>query len=317
MKNNLNTKIDNIKFDFCKKSKFFLLGTAVVILIGLIVVACCGFNLGFDVTGGYAVQVKYDATQTDSFDKFMSNVEEIVCNKKVSIDITQKLGENNDQYVVIKYRAKCKDDDIEAKNTDIYNALVEVYGNDNVEDVAKIGSSFSNKTVLFTNIGLISVALVVFIYMAIRFHFSMGLATIFAFALDILLMLALTAICRFEVGGNYTTILGATGAMSLVFNSTLFASLRADNRKQFDKSSDNINLKIRNSIKFNFIMAVALLVIIFFTFYAVNLTAGFAIALILAMIVTLYTSTFISAPLWQMIYSDKSSAKITDKEQTV
>lgn len=317
MKNNLNTKIDNIKFDFCKKAKFFLIGAAALILIGLIVVACWGFNLSYDITGGYAVQVKYDASQTDNFDKFMSNVEEIVCNKKVSIDTTQKLGENNDQYVVIKYRAKCKDDDIEAKNNDIYNALVEVYGSENVEDVAKISSSFSNKTVLFTSIGLIVAALVVFIYMAIRFHFSMGLATIFAFALDILLMLALTAICRIEVSGNYTTIIGTTAAMSLVFNSVLFASLRAGSRKQFDKSNDNINAKIRNSIKFNFIMAVALLIIIFFTYYAVNLTAGFAIALILAMIVTLYTSTFISAPLWQMIYSDKRSAKITDKEQTV
>lgn len=317
MKNNLNTKIENIKFDFCKRAKFFLIGAAALILIGLIVVACWGFNLGYDITGGYAVQVKYDATQTDNFDKFTSNVEEIVCNRKVSIDTTQKLGENNDQYVVIKYRAKSKDDDIEAKNNDIYNALVEVYGSENVEDVAKIGSSFSNKTVLFTSIGLIVAAVVVFIYMAIRFHFSMGLATIFAFALDILLMLALTAICRIEVSGNYTTIIGTTAAMSLVFNSVLFASLRAGSRKQFDKSNDNINAKIRNSIKYNFIMAVALLIIIFFTFYAVNLTTGFAIALILAMIVTLYTSTFISAPLWQMIYSDKRSAKITDKEQTV
>lgn len=316
MTNKLNTKIDNLKFDFCRKSKFFLLGASILIFIGLIVVACCGFNLGYDVTGGYAVQVKYDSSQTQKFDKFMSNVEEIVCNKDVTIESVQKLGENNEQYVVIKYRNNCDDNAIEDKNAEIYNALLEVYGIDNVKDVAKISPSFSNKTVLFTSIGLISAAVVVFIYMAIRFHFTMGLATIFAFALDLLMMLAITAICRFEVGGNYTTILGATGAMSLVFNSLLFAYIRGNNRKQLDKSSEYINSKIINSIKFNFVMAVALLVIIFFTFYAVNLTAGFAIALILSMIVTLYTSTFITAPLWQMIYSDKKSAKITDKEQS-
>ena len=320
MRNNMNKSIEDIKFGFCKNVKYFLISTLVIILAGIVVWACCGFNQSFDITGGYAVQVDYLETNVNSDDMYTKTADEVesfVEDNGFSVYSTQKVGENLNISVVIKYQTNgLKTAEIEENNVSLYNALVDKYGADNVEEIVNIASTYNTKTILKLSIGLIVALVAVVVYMSIRYHYSMGIATAFAFALDMLLMLALTAICRIKVGEIYTAVVGAVGVMSLLFNAILFTRIRNHNRKEIDNGEEFVDNAIKHSTAFNILIGIALVIMLFFVFNAVSAQGGYALALILSVCITLFTSTFISAPLWRMIFRKETKSAPIEIEQT-
>ena len=54
-------KIKNANFNFVRKGRWFYIAPAVILAVGILMLAIFGFNLGLDFTGGTTVKIKLDA----------------------------------------------------------------------------------------------------------------------------------------------------------------------------------------------------------------------------------------------------------------
>ena len=312
MKNN-----DVKNFDFISSMKYCLIAVLVIILAGVAVWAFAGFNKDIDVTGGYVAQVKYDASVDNAYSKTVSDMVDIIEDEDFVVYSTQKMGANNDTYVVIKYQqGAVKTANLETANDNVQTKLETKFGEDNVSDIASLSPSYDSSSLLMLSIALIVSMLLIVIYMAIRYHFSMGIATVFGVALSMLMMLAITAICRIKVGGYYLSVISALGVMSLFAHTVAFTLLRGDSKKDIASNVGNINNSIVKSFEINCAFAMALLVVLFFVFNASYTAGGFALALIIDVFVSCAIPSFITLPLWKRLYRAKTElAKVDTKNE--
>ena len=54
----LTSKLSNIKYNFVKNTKYYIIVSLIIILAGLVCLCVHGFNLGIDFTGGTVVNIK-------------------------------------------------------------------------------------------------------------------------------------------------------------------------------------------------------------------------------------------------------------------
>ena len=57
-------KIKNANFNFVRKGRWFYIAPAVILAVGILMLAIFGFNLGLDFTGGTTVKINADGEYT-------------------------------------------------------------------------------------------------------------------------------------------------------------------------------------------------------------------------------------------------------------
>ena len=68
----LGEKLRNTKFNFVRNGRWFFIAPGVILLIGIIMLAILGFNLGLEFTGGTIVTISADSHNQAEIDAKMS-----------------------------------------------------------------------------------------------------------------------------------------------------------------------------------------------------------------------------------------------------
>ena len=337
--NNLEKRMLNSRFSSNKNFLYFLIAPLVILLVGAILLCTCGYNLGYDFTGGTTFRMfvnkdnaiittvdNYDLTKTDDYNKVYNKVSEIVNNnggKLVSYTTTgMTVLEYNifdGQAVEVTFQnSSTKKEEIENQNATIKDAIVDAFGLTSFEKAVSEFDIVSQKASSNWITALVCSAILAFvagvIYIMARYNASASLVGIIMLAFDVFMMLSLMLICRVPISMTLGGIILATTLMSL-FNLFAFYFKASEGYKsgKFEKMRNGeIADKITNESSFvktmiYAVLAVALLVLVIVSTNGVRFTA---LGILFGLIVTYYNSQFILPSLFAVFYKKRKKKKV-------
>ncbi|WP_414046197.1 protein translocase subunit SecDF [Macrococcus equi] len=288
----LKTRWDRI--DFVKLAKPLLAASVASIIIGSIVIALMGLNLGIDFKSGSRVDVKSDKILKvedvkSSLKDLNLETDNIIINSEAN-----KMG-------VIQFKDPLTKNEIK----DLKSAFTKKYGHEpNVNTVSsEIGKELAKnaiKSVIYAAIGII-------IYVTFRFEWRMGLTSVLSLLHDAFLIIAFFSIFRIEV--DVTFIAAVLTIIGYSINDTIvtFDRVRENLHKMKvitrpEQIDDIVNSSIRQTLtrSINTVLTVIIVVVALMLLGASSIF-NFSLALLVGLLSGVFSSIFIAVPLWGIL----------------
>ena len=335
--NKIENKINSTKFNVCKNFLKYMIAPIVLLLVGIILLCTVGFNSGADFKGSstftifanshkeIALANQYDLSKDADVDAFVEDIEEvlnvdnldIVRVQKTTMDIDEPMIRGAEALKITFVSSKTDREAIQRQNEAIKQMLVDKFYSDYenaVSSVDYIAPSFDYGWLAGVLGAALSAAVVALAYFAIRQRSFVVLALGFIqIAVDIVLSLALIAICRVPFNLTIAIILATTMLMS-VLNVFLFTDKSKENitAGKYAKMSNQemAELTVKELAYKKIIAYIALLLIsILFIALAENSVRVVALGILLSLVASFYTSNFLLPVMWAGVYKERKAKK--------
>ena len=280
------------------KRKIFFMISAVVILIGLVLIPIRGLNVGIDFSGGTLLQIELGRNVevseirelTNSFDTSASIVHAGEDRTQVIIRTTQDLTnqERYEVFSIFQEKYDLSDDDF------IYQQKFE----------PSIGREIQSKAVLSVIIASVGIL----IYITFRFELLFGIAAVAALMHDVLVGIAVYSLLQIPINSSFIAAMLTIVGYSINDTIVVFDRIR-ENTKIMRKAKyeeiidDSISQTIVRSINTS---ATTLFAITALYIFGVEAIREFALPLIVGIVAGTYSSIFIASPIWYLLKTRKS-----------
>lgn len=285
---------------FVKKFKLTAVISTVLCIVGLVSIILLPFeksffNLDLDFVGGVTMEYELGTQVTREIsDDISAIVTEATGVKPSSVT---KSG-NGGTMVTIKMT------EIDSAARDkAFEAVSAAYGADKVELVSSdyVSASVGKDITRAAFIASVLAAVLILVYITIRFEFRSGIAAIICLIHDLLVMLSIYAI--FQISMNMNFIAAALTIIGYSINATIvvFDRIRENYKKgggqgNFARVVDlSVTQTLRRSIGTTI---TTLLPIIFLVILGVSSIRNFAIPILVGVLAGGYSSTCVAGPLW-------------------
>ena len=325
-------------YSVCKNGKYAAILPIVIVLVAVIMIVALGtrpgssysdaVGVGIDFEGGTILTVTLgkDAkdnynTNRDAIIKAIQDVEYKGAKVVVSYSQLQEANDVNKTAIVFRYKNVLDNDaDIAAMNEAIRDAVDKnAFPDINLADkitYQSIGATAATDLLSKAGIALaVSLALIL-VYIIIRFTLMSAFAAIIALIHDIVIMFALTVICRVQINSSYVAAMITIVAYSI--NNTIIIFDRCREMIKPLKGQKNIDYKgigdqaVRASLTRTIYSTLTTMVtVIFLAILGSESIREFCVPIILGLLAGLYSALTIATPLWaaMSISFDKTKEK--------
>ena len=325
-------------YSVCKNGKYAAILPIVIVLVAVIMIVALGtrpgssysdaVGVGIDFEGGTILTVTLgkDAkdnynTNRDAIIKAIQDVEYKGAKVVVSYSQLQEANDVNKTAIVFRYKNVLDNDaDIAAMNEAIRDAVDKnAFPDINLADkitYQSIGATAASDLLSKAGIALaVSLALIL-VYIIIRFTLMSAFAAIIALIHDIVIMFALTVICRVQINSSYVAAMITIVAYSI--NNTIIIFDRCREMIKPLKGQKNIDYKgigdqaVRASFTRTIYSTLTTMVtVIFLAILGSESIREFCVPIILGLLAGLYSALTIATPLWaaMSISFDKTKEK--------
>lgn len=328
MKSNLFQKISNTKFDFVKNFKYFLIAPLVLVLAGIILFFTVGFNQGIDFTGGTIVDVYVGESlnQQSVYDQTKQKIDQVLSDNNLVASVYQTSENSIGLSLSVRYQnPKDKTEEEMTKINDaVTDQLFQVFGYDKEDLIQKnyiqgnqhIDAQVGQSIVINAFASIVIASLVILLYFFIRFGVTSGMSALLCVYHDLLVMLSIVLICRFQV--NTSLVAGLVAVMGYSFvNTVLFFDNVRKNLKIEQKYQNRqiANLSEKQNLPRSIVLTgLVSIVLVLFGSIAVGEVTSFAFPVLFGVLASFYSSNFIAPALWSFAYIKKDK-KIQEKTQ--
>ena len=293
----------NCKFSFTKHFKIFAVISLLLVIVGIIGLVCIPFgvylfNFDIDFLGGTTMQFEL---YTDVNADVTANVENIVKDVTGAAPSSViKAGDSGTQVVI-----KTLELDSETRDQ-VFQAVAEAYnlpeGDQPIKSdyvSASVGADLRNSAIIASAVA----AVLILLYITIRFEFRSGIAAVIALVHDLLVMLSMYII--FQIPFNMNFIAAALTILGYSINATIvvFDRIR-ENRKLMPKDEfasvvyhsiwQTMNRSINTTV--TTLLAIVLLLIL-----GVSSIRNFALPLTIGILAGCYSSVCLSGSIWNKL----------------
>ena len=325
-------------YSVCKNGKYAAILPIVIVLVAVIMIVALGtrpgssysdaVGVGIDFEGGTILTVTLgkDAkdnynTNRDAIIKAIQDVEYKGAKVVVSYSQLQEANDVNKTAIVFRYKNVLDNDaDIAAMNEAIRDAVDKnAFPDINLADkitYQSIGATAASDLLSKAGIALaVSLALIL-VYIIIRFTLMSAFAAIIALIHDIVIMFALTVICRVQINSSYVAAMITIVAYSI--NNTIIIFDRCREMIKPLKGQKNSDYKgigdqaVRASLTRTIYSTLTTMVtVIFLAILGSESIREFCVPIILGLLAGLYSALTIATPLWaaMSISFDKTKEK--------
>ncbi len=293
------------------RSKICLIISGAIILIALILTLCGrGINMGIDFEGGLSMQydLKTAAEKTD--------VETVLNGMDISsYTITVQGANNNEINIRIKDVAK---DDIQKVQADFETGLKEKYPDAaSIGDVNYVGPVAGATLVKNAIVSVLLAAVLMLIYIAIRFDFNSGLSAVFGLLHDVLMMLSFMVIFRSFIQMNSSFIAAALTIVGYSINNTIviFDRIRENHKKMPTAPKEEVtNISIKESLGRTICTTLTTLItIVALCILGVASIREFALPIIIGILSGVYSANMINGYVWAFLEEKRAGRKAAKK----
>lgn len=306
----LTTKFD--RFNFVGTRKRFYTLSILLLVVGAIMLSVFKLNLGIDFSSGTRVEIL--AEQSLTAEELTEQLEEL---GHPSSDIL--ISGETSNVGVVRYKEDFKQEEI----NEFKASLASIYGSEpNISTVSPTVGKELAKNAVFA---LFYAALGILIYVAFRFEWRMGVATIVGLVHDVFFMLAIFSILRLEV--DITFIAAVLTIVGYSINDTIvtFDRIRENLNHRGTISdtaelADIVNRSLRQTLgrSVNTVLTVIFVVVALMSLGAESIRP-FSVALLIGLLAGTYSSIFISAQIWfdlkKREMKEKGAIKVKDEKK--
>jgi len=331
-KTSIEQKIVDSKIDIIKKSLYFIIAPVVILILGIILISTVGFSKGIDFTGGQTFKVyvnneakledvaSYDLSKSEDYNKVYDKITMILEKNNVNLISYQTskvdLKEYNvygGQAVQVTYQTNASSKDGSIIRAELIDAFD--YSNfdgaiSSIDETMPV-SSFNWFIGLLA--GVVFALIAAIIYMAIRFSKSAIFVVFIQAALDIFLTLSLLLICRVTVNLTVGIVVLSAFMLSLI-NSFVYYNKVRDSRTsglvEGKTNYDIANQTIKQTTYKKALFYICTIVVsLIFIILSVSAVRDVALGIMLSLVATFYTSTFILPSFWALVDKPKKKKK--------
>jgi SecD/SecF fusion protein len=291
------------KYSFVRNFKICRIISGVVCLIGLVglvlqLFGVSALNMDLDFVGGVQMEVELGQTVTRDIQEDIASIYNDVAGVSASVTTSGNSG--------TAVTAKSVEISSEVRQA-VFDEISEKYSDAELVSTDFVSASVGNDLKRAAFVASILAALLILVYITIRFEFRSGLVAIICLIHDLLFMLAFFVIFRIPV--NMTFIAAALTIIGYSINATIvvFDRVRENYKKLgggdfaaiVDKSVwETMRRSIGTTIT-------TLLPVVFIIILGVTSIRIFAIPLTVGIIAGGYSSTCIAGPMWNLLKGSK------------
>lgn len=328
---NKQNKFRNLcrNFSINKHSKLFAMVPFIVIIIALVVVIALGatggsytdaVGIGIDFEGGTLLTVTLGRDAIDKYDTESAAIKETIESFGVEVTYIQQQQANTIERSSISFRYKNisrNDEEINKLNDEIRTAVDNMYP-DKANNVGyeSIGATAAKDLLSKAGIALAVSVVIILVYIIIRFTLMSGFAAIIALIHDVVIMFALTIICRVQINSSYVAAMITIIAYSI--NNTIIIFDRCRESLKPLKGQKNIDyagigdMAVRSTFTRSvYTTFTTMVTVIFLAILGSDSIREFCVPIILGLLAGMYSSVCLATPLWAAMSAsfDKTKEK--------
>ncbi|MBD7944384.1 protein translocase subunit SecDF [Psychrobacillus sp. Sa2BUA9] len=288
----LSTNFD--RFDFVHSRRRYFTFSIIFILIGVIILSIFKLNLGIDFASGTRVEVLTNEPLTE--ERVLTYMENL---GYPSDDIV--ISGDTKNIAAVRYVDEFSQDEI-------LKLKKEMKAEFGIEpNISAVSNTVGKELIRNAIYALIYAAIGIIIYVAIRFEWRMGIASILGVLHDIILMVAIFSFTRFEVDLTFIAAVLTIVGYSINDKIVTFDRIRENLNRVKKINNENelaeiVNKSLRQTLarSVNIVLNIAFVVVSLLLFGA-EAIRNFSFALFLGLLAGTYSSIYISAQLWFVI----------------
>lgn len=286
------------KFKITKNLKIFAIISAVCIIVGLVGIVLLPFGTNFfsldiDFAGGTSMQFDINQEVTPDINAEITSL--FTETTGISPSSVQQTGDGTE--VVIKSV------DIDTtQRADVIKAMQDKYNltDDEVLSIDNINESIGKDMQKAAVAAALIAAVLMLIYITIRFEFTSGLAAVTCLIHDLLVMLSVYILLGIPLNTNFIaaalTILGYSINASIIVFDRVRENAKFARKEPFNEICEkSIWQTVPRSINTTI---TTLIMIVLIYILGVDSIKNFTLPIIIGLISGAYSSTFLAAPLW-------------------
>jgi preprotein translocase subunit SecF len=276
---------------FIKLRKIWYLISLVIIIPGLISLFTNGLNLGIDFTGGNILEVRFERPVA------IEKVRQVMAS--LGIETSRSIQKSGQEGKKVTYLIRTKALSQE-ESTRLQKALgklsqMTVLRNEYVGPI--IGRELTRNALL----ALIGAAILMIIYITIRFEFKQGIAAVIALLHDVLVVTGIFSLFQIEIDSTFIaailTIVGYSINDTIVIFDRIRENLKV--RKKGEELADTINFSLWQTLT----RSINTILTIIFVLVALYLLGGstlrvFVLTLLIGIVCGAYSSICNASPVW-------------------
>jgi len=295
--------------DFMGKRQLALILSSIALIFAIAILPLRGLNFGLDFTGGTLIEVEYPEAPT------IADVRANLTLEGLNNAVVQTFGAATD--IVVRVPPSDSDESNAELSTRVLNALrMGVEGEVNMRRVEFVGPQVGDE---LTEQGILAVvyALIgIFLYVMFRFQWRFSVGAVVAVVHDLLVSMGILSLLQIEFNLTVVAALLAVVGYSLNDTIVLFDRIR-ENFPRLGKHSpvDVINTSINQTLSRTLMTSLTTLMVLTALFYfGGEIIHGFALTLIIGVLVGTYSSIYVASASLLLLRVSKFDLLVIEKE---
>ncbi len=307
--------LQNTNIDFMGVRKIAGTISAILVVVSLISLAINQLNFGLDFTSGTAVRLNYsEAVDIDA-------VNESLDNNGYDSALVVNFGSDRDIRVLLPVDETVAEADQAAQAVQVGETIADLLRSESDSDITLLGSDYVSAKVGEQlaeqgGLGMLVALGIIMVYIAIRFQFKFSVGAVVALAHDLIITLGIFSVFNIEFDLNTLAALLAIIGYSL--NDTIVVSDRIrENFRRMRSGTplDMVNVSLNQTLGRTLITSFTTLLVLFsILFIGGEATQGFALALIIGVVIGTYSSIYIASNVILMMNVTREDLMVPVKE---
>jgi len=276
--------------DFIGKRMFALIFSVVLLSTCIFSLATTGLNFGIDFSGGTKVELVYpdEVSVVDMRATLQSG--------GYPEAVVQHFGSKRDVLIRVPLSEETSDNKVSERVVELLKTSSAGVGE--LRSVEFVGPTFGKELFEKGILALIYALIGVMIYVAFRFEWKFSLGSVAALVHDVLITVGLFSLMKLEFTMPVLAALLAVIGYSLNDTIVVFDRIRENFRKLRESETENtMNVSINQTLPRTILTSLTTLLVLFALYvYGGDALGGFAITLIIGVLIGTYSSIFVASP---------------------
>jgi preprotein translocase subunit SecF len=284
------------KIDFMGVRKIAGIGSIVLIIVSILSLAFNSLEFGLDFTSGTSVRLSYSEAVV------VQDVNQTLRDNGYEDAVVVTFGSDRDIRILLPVDETVAIGEQAAQAVIVGESIAELLQSSSGSEISLLGSDYvsakvGGELVESGGIGMLVALAIIMVYIAMRFQFKFSVGAVVALAHDLIITLGIFSLFRIEF--NLNTLAALLAIIGYSLNDTIVVSDRIrENFRRLRKSTplEMVNISLNQTLSRTLITSLTTLLVLFsILFIGGESTQGFAVALIIGVVIGTYSSIYIAS----------------------
>ncbi|HAS48661.1 protein translocase subunit SecF [Gammaproteobacteria bacterium] len=284
------------EFDFMGYRKIAGVVSIILIIVSIISLAVNSLEFGLDFTSGTSVRLSYSESVV------VEEVNQTLRDNGYEDAVVVTFGSDREIRVLLPVDESIEVGDQAAQAVIVGESIAELLQNSSGSQITLLGSDYvsakvGGELVESGGIGMLVALAIIMVYIAMRFQFKFSVGAVVALAHDLIITLGIFSLFRIEF--NLNTLAALLAIIGYSLNDTIVVSDRIrENFRRMRKGTpiEMVNTSLNQTLSRTLITSLTTLLVLFsILLIGGESTQGFAVALIIGVVIGTYSSIYIAS----------------------